>query len=129
MDSKKIYKILTLLLVMQWAFIQIIANYPSFIEKYYSNGLYVYVSNFLRFIFGWIPFSLGDILYASLIIFIIKGIYRSLKTGKINFKNTVFKILGIASILFFAFHFNWALNYFRVPLNESLGIEKENYTN
>lgn len=129
MDSKKTYKILTLLLVMQWSFIQIIAQYPSFIEKYYSNGFYVYVSSFLRFIFGWIPFSLGDILYAFLIIFIIKGLFRTLKKRKLNLKNTVFRILGTASIIFFVFHFNWALNYFREPLDESLGIEKENYTN
>ena len=114
---------------MQWSFIQIIAQYPTFIEKYYSKGLYVYVSNFLRIIFGWLPFSFGDFLYAFLIIFILRGLYSSLKIKKINFKNTIFKIFGIASIIFFLFHFNWALNYFRVPLDESLGIKKENYTN
>jgi hypothetical protein len=129
MDSKKTYKILTLLLVMQWAFIQIIAKYPIYVEKYYSNGLYIYVSRFFRILFGWIPFSIGDIIYALLIIFILKGIYHTFKTRKFNFKNTAFKILGICSVIFFFFHFNWGLNYFRLPLNETLNIEKTNYTN
>ncbi len=129
MNSKKTYKILTLLLLMQWAFIQIIANYPNYIEKYYSNGLYIYVSRFFRILFGWLPFSIGDLLYLSLIILIIKAIISVIKTKKINFKRTVFKVLGISSIIFFVFHFNWGLNYFRVPLNETLNIEKENYSN
>ncbi|VAW25449.1 hypothetical protein MNBD_BACTEROID04-1121, partial [hydrothermal vent metagenome] len=36
MKQKKVYKILTVLFIMQCAFIQIIAQYPIIIEKYYS---------------------------------------------------------------------------------------------
>ncbi len=73
MGTKKIYKILTVLLVMQWAFIQIIAQYPKFIETYYSNGLYFYISNFLRIILGWIPFSIGDFFYTFLFFLLLRA--------------------------------------------------------
>ncbi|MFK5957902.1 MAG: DUF3810 domain-containing protein [Lutibacter sp.] len=128
MERKKVYKILTIILVMQWAFIQIIAQYPSIIEKYYSNGAYFYISKLLRLLFGWIPFSFGDILYSIIGIIIIKGIYIALKNKQLHFKNTFFKTGAIISVLFFFFHLNWGLNYFRQPLFESLNLKKNTYS-
>ena len=128
MKRKKIYKILTIILVMQWAFIQIIAQYPSLVEKYYSNGLYSYVSKFLRTLFGWLPISIGDILYVLIGIIILKGIYTTIKTKKLHIKNTLFKAGALISVLFFFFHFNWGLNYFRQPLSKTLNFEKTTYT-
>ena len=113
---------------MQWAFIQIIAKYPEFVENYYATGLYLYISKALRIIFGWIPFSVGDILYSLLGFIIIKGIYKTLKTKNINVKNTFFKTGALISVVFFFFHFNWGLNYFRQPLFERLNLEKNTYT-
>lgn len=129
MKVEKTTKILTILLVMQWAFVQIIAQHPDFVEKYYANGLYIYISNLLRFVFGWVPFSIGDFIYAFLIIYILKSIYISIKKGKINLKQTFYKVGAILSILFFFFHLNWGLNYFRTPLFERLNFNKEAYSN
>lgn len=128
MNQKKVYKILTILLVMQWAFIQIIAKFPNSIEKYYSNGVYIYISKFFRLIFGWIPFSMGDILYFFVGLFLIKGIYTTVKTKKINLKNTFFKTGALLSIIFFFFHFNWGINYLRPAMAKTLSIEKTSYS-
>jgi len=128
MDNKKTYKILTILLVMQWAFLRIIAQYPALIEKFYAQGLYVYISSFLSFLFSWIPFSIGDILYTLLAIMIVKNIYTAIKNRKLHFKNTLFKIFGIISIVFFIFHLNWGLNYFRQPVYKSLNFENKKYS-
>ncbi|SNR33123.1 Protein of unknown function [Lutibacter agarilyticus] len=129
MKVEKTTKILTILLVMQWAFVQIIAQYPSFVEKYYANGLYVYISNLLRFVLGWVPFSIGDFIYTFLIFYILKSIFIATKKRKINFKKTFFKTGAILSILFFFFHLNWGLNYFRTPLFERLNFNKTTYSN
>jgi len=112
---------------MQWAFLRIIAQYPTEIEKYYSNGLYIYISKFLNLLFGWIPFSVGDILYAILLIVILKNIFTTLKNRRIGLKNTFFKIGGFISVLFFLFHLNWGLNYFRQPVHKTLNFEREKY--
>ena len=128
MKVEKTNKILTILLVMQWAFVQIVAQYPSFIEQYYSNGLYIYISKTLRYLLGWIPFSIGDLIYAILIIYILKSLYTSIKNRKFNFKKTFFKTGAVISILFFLFHLNWGLNYFRIPLFERLNFNKTEYT-
>jgi len=129
MERKKVDKILTLILIMQWAFVQIISKYPEFIEKYYSNGLYIYISKFSRIILGWLPFSFGDLIYAFAIIYILKSIYNSIKKKRFVLKDTLFRIGAILSIIFFLFHINWGLNYFREPLFDRLEFEKEGYTN
>jgi hypothetical protein len=127
MNQQKVYKILTILLVPQWAFIKIIAQYPSIVEDYYSNGLYIYISRFLRFVLGWIPFSMGDLLYLFLGYFIIKNCYLVVKRRKIHLKNSLFKIGALLSIVFFLFHLNWGINYFRHPLAQKLDLEKTTY--
>jgi len=128
MEAKKTYKILTILLIMQWAFIGIISQYPSVIEKYYSNGLYIYISKFLRLLFGWIPFSVGDIFYFLIIIIFIRFIYFAIKYKKVQLKSSFFKFGAFISIVFFLFHINWGLNYFRQPLYKTLHFEKNSYT-
>ena len=40
----------------------------------------------------------------------------------------MFKIGGLISVLFFLFHLNWGLNYFRQPVHKTLNFEKEKYT-
>ena len=127
MNANKVYKILTALLVMQWAFIQLIALNHSFIETYYSNGVYLYISRFYRVLFGWVSFSVGDLLYIFLIFIIAKLIFNLFKFKDI--KNSLFKITGTLSVIFFFFHLNWALNYFRQPISETLNISISNYSN
>src|SRR5687767_6520342 len=44
---------------------------PLWVERYYSRGVYPGFSRFLRMITGWVPFSLGDLLYASAFIYLL----------------------------------------------------------
>lgn len=124
--QKKYY--LPLALLIQIAFIQLISFFPVLIEGYYSNGLYVSISNFLRVILGFFPFSLGDIFYILAIVFLIIGCIKITKNAKISWKNRLLKILSYLSVFYFFFHILWGLNYYRLPLFEKLKIDKE-YSN
>ncbi len=114
--------ILPIFLLFQILFLKIIAFFPEFVERFYSNVLYVIISKTLRTIFGGIPFSVGDILYGILIVFCFYWIY---KNWKLPWKQKGFAVLSFISVFYFLFHFFWAINYYRVPLNEKMGIEKE----
>jgi hypothetical protein len=128
MQRIKTYKILTLILVMQWAFVQLIAQFPNVVEKYYANGLYQYISKLMQFLFGWIPFSVGDVLYGFVIIVLLFSAFKLIRNKKVNFKHTFFKIGAIASVVFFVFHINWGLNYLKPSLYKSLDLKQEAYT-
>ncbi|HWS60124.1 MAG TPA: DUF3810 domain-containing protein [Flavobacterium sp.] len=121
---KKKY-ILPLFLIIQILFLKIISFFPEFVERFYSNGLYVHISKFSRLTLGKIPFSVGDIMYAILIFYVLKSIWKTRKTWKTDWKNNLLNVLRVLSVAYFLFHFLWAMNYYRQPLFEKMQIERE----
>ena len=117
--------ILPLFLLIQILILQIMPFFPEFVEQFYSNGLYVSISNFSRMILGKIPFSVGDILYAIVIAYLLKSIWKARKTWKQEWKNNILKVLSVLSVVYFLFHFLWAMNYYRQPLFEKMNIERD----
>lgn len=117
--------ILPLFLLIQILFLKIIAFFPEFVERFYSNGLYVFISKILRITLGKIPFSVGDIIYGILILYLLKSIWKARKTWKTEWKNNVLKVLSMLSVAYFLFHVLWAMNYYRQPLFEKMKIERD----
>ena len=129
MKIKKRNIYLTLFLGIQILGIQWMKVNPSFVENYYSTGIYQYISTLLRILFGWIPFSIGDLLIFYFILYIFKFIYKLIKN---RFKSFLPKVVGItafASVIYFCFYFLWGLNYFREPLSKNLGYTTSPYSN
>ena len=114
--------ILPLFLLFQILFLKIIAFFPEIVERFYSNGLYLFISKTLRTILGNIPFSVGDVLYGILILFCLYWVY---KNWKLSWKQKGLTILSFLSVVYFMFHVLWAMNYYRVPLFEKMNIERE----
>jgi hypothetical protein len=117
--------ILPLFLLMQIVILKIIRFFPECVERFYSNGLYVYFSKSLRIVFGKIPLSVGDCLYFILIVMLVKWLWTKRKSWKEEWKNNLFTILSVLSVFYFFFHFLWALNYYREPLFEKMNIERD----
>ncbi|MEY2869169.1 MAG: hypothetical protein RIR01_1649 [Bacteroidota bacterium] len=117
--------LLPLFLIVQILILKIISFFPETVEAFYSNGLYPVLSNFFRIIFGWIPFSIGDIFYFILILLVGKWFWNNRKNWKTNWKEQIFSILSALSVLYFFFYFLWAANYYRQPLFEKMKIERE----
>ncbi|THD66570.1 DUF3810 domain-containing protein [Robertkochia marina] len=123
--SKTLRTLFALSIIPQVILVNWLSRHPEWIEEWYSQGFYAWFSKVFRFIFGWIPFSVGDIFYTilSLLIirfFIVKGplFIRSTR----EFFRQLF--MGI-SMLYFVFHLFWGLNYHRLPLHEKLALSDE----
>ena len=117
--------ILPLSLLFQILILQIVPFFPEFVERFYSNGLYPIISKFSRIALGNIPFSVGDLIYGIVILYLLKSIWNTRKTWKSEWKNNVLKILSVLSVVYFLFHFLWAMNYYRQPLFEKMKIERD----
>ncbi len=116
---------LVIFLVIQILVISILKNYPQFVEQFYSNGLYVAISKLMRYAFGWLPFSIGDVFYTLAGIYIIRWLILNRKRIIKDTINWLLDIGATLSIAYFAFHILWAFNYYRQPLYKSLNIEAE----
>lgn len=125
MENNRKTLLIGLLLPLQMIAVRILAAFPNFVETYYGNGLYPIISKILRYTFGWLPFSFGDIMYTVLIILILRAIVLFVRTRAREWKVFLLRILAIASIVYFAFHLFWGFNYYRLPLHEALEIDNE----
>lgn len=117
--------ILAILLPLQIIALQILKNFPQFVESYYSLGLYPLLSKISRFVFGWIPFSIGDIFYPLMGILAIRWIIKNIRRIRTGPRGLLLEITATVSLVYFVFNLLWGFNYYRVPLHESLGLERD----
>lgn len=120
---------LTYFLVLQIIIVQYISRFPDFIETYYSRGLYLPISLFFRKSIGWIPFSIGDLVYLFFILLFIRFLYIMIRDKFSDLRSYFFSIGATLSILHLLFYASWGLNYYRVPLAKKLNITSTSYTN
>ncbi|MBK5270153.1 MAG: DUF3810 domain-containing protein [Bacteroidia bacterium] len=108
--------------------------YPMWVEKYYSLGVYPVIAKVQRFLFGWIPFSIGDIFYGFLVIIILYKTFQFFKTiFKRKFTRQYF-ITGLQQLIFFflfvyvSFNLLWGLNYNRMGIAYQLKLDVKEYS-
>ena len=120
MKHRKFYLYFLLFQLIFWS---ALSYFPLSIETYYSNGIYPFWAKTVRTIFGWIPFSLGDVGYGLVIILAAKWSYQTLKNR--NWNLGFWQVIRVFSIGYFVFYVGWGLNYSRKPLYEKLGLKRE----
>ena len=119
------YKIGAILLPIQIIILKIFGKHTAWVTNYYSEGLYPYISTFERWLFGWIPFSIGDVFYALLFLVIIRFLYLKIHSKTFFKRHTFIHILGFLSILYFSFNLLWGFNYYRTPLHKTLNFDEK----
>ncbi|MCK7591757.1 DUF3810 domain-containing protein [Subsaxibacter sp. CAU 1640] len=123
--GKRLKLFIALSLILQIVLIKILSKFPDVVERYYSNGIYQFIAKLMHYTFGWIPFSVGDVLYTLAGIYIIRWLIVNRKRMVKDLKNWSIDVLCAFSMGYFAFHLLWAFNYYRLPLHKSLSIEHD----
>ncbi len=108
----------------------------SWVEEYYSQGIYPRISYCLRLISGVFPFSLGDLLYILAIMLLVWRIflfiirYRSISISerKSSLKLCLVRSLNWLIAIYIVFNICWGLNYNRPGVERSLELETKRYT-
>lgn len=114
--------------------IKVFSTQPLLVERYYSNGLYPVIAAVQRVLFCWIPFSVGDLLYAvagGWLIYRLVHLIRTLRkkrAGRIFWRNTVVNVAGCLLVVYVSFNFLWGLNYNRVGMDQQLELDVFSYS-
>lgn len=111
-------------LVLQVLFIQLLGFFPQVVEQIYSKSFYAVIAQFSRTILGWIPFSVGDLIYLLVGFLLLKWLVNLFRKPT-NWKKISLEIGFGLSIFYFLFHLLWGFNYYRVPLFDKMNIEKD----
>lgn len=114
-------------LLLQIAVIAFLARHPDWVETWYSQGIYPYMARFFRSLYGWLPFSVGDVCYFTLVVLGLGYLIRKRHWIRHHPWGFLRDVIVVFSIVHFSFYLLWGMNYFRQPLSKSLGM-KEAYT-
>lgn len=120
--------ILPIVWVLLFAVCLLAPNYPNLIATYYNQGIFKYWTNGLRWLFGSIPFALGELVYFIVFIILIINIIKcanALKKlnqiwQKIGF--LLFKLAWLGIRLFVVFQFIWGFNYMQPDPTNTFGL-------
>ncbi len=121
--------ILPIVWVMLFAICILAPNYPNLIANYYNQGLFKYWTIGLRWVFGSIPFAIGELIYYSFIILLIINIIRyfiSIKSFNQITRNIGIKLLKVIWLgirLFVVFQLIWGFNYMQPEPTNAFNIK------
>jgi hypothetical protein len=135
MKTGKRYKIFTLVsavcLLIISLLIKLASYFPLWVEKNYSRGIYPHIAWFYRSILGWIPVSLGDLLYAAAGVFLLITLIQFVKIlarrgfELRNFRRSLKKLFFIAVSIYVYFNLSWGLNYNRPGIAYQLNLSPQ----
>jgi hypothetical protein len=114
------------LLLKEWASV-----HSGFVEGFYSRGVFPVISHIVGFLFGWMHFSVAELLlYAGVVaipIYIVVQIILVLvrKDRLLRAFKVVVNLTLVWCVGYFLFIAMWGLNYYRQPLAVTLGYSVE----
>lgn len=123
-----------ILLIVLAAAIKLFSFFPQQVERLYATGLFPGIARCLRMLFGWIPFSIGDVIY------ILAGLYcvqKAVVLGRLLLKKQMTrralamvarKIAFACLLVYILFNLLWGLNYNRVPMAKQMGLSLAPYS-
>lgn len=106
-------------LILIWGF----KTWPYLIEDYYTP-FYNSFSQLQFYSLAWIPFSIGDLAYLFLIVWLLRSLFIFLRY-KANRRRRFFKFLAFLSLFYALFNLSWGFNYYKVPLDQQLGMTSD----
>lgn len=108
--------------------------YSFGVEVYYSQGIYPFIAQTLRYITKYIPFSLGDVLYIFLGIYLLYRLFNGVvkwRQSSLSKKQKLVKVLQSAAsfglTIYICFKLIWGLNYNRLGVIHQLKIKHNDY--
>jgi hypothetical protein len=122
-----------LILLLISILIRLFSVNEVWVEQYYTYGIYPYLSAGLRFLFGWIPFSLGDLLYVVAFVLLVYKTWKFLKLLakrklKAYLSHVLFrKYIRLTLWIYIVFNLFWGLNYNRQGIAHQLGLDVQPY--
>ena len=102
-------------------FIGLIKNENLFIENFYSNSLYIFISEKLRILNYWTDIPVGDLIYILMFLFIFYKIFQRAK----SLRNLLIELGALLSIITILFYFLWGINYKRVSIKNKIVSNQE----
>ena len=127
-------KISWIILVSLVIVIKLFSRFPGAVERYYSTGLYPVIARMQRLLFGWIPFSIGDLFYAATAIWLLYSLFFLIKklaarqADKTYLLSVLRRVVFYLLLLYAVFNISWGLYYDRKGIADQLQLQVRPYS-
>lgn len=121
-----------------WLFVALLlhgfAQNPLRVERWFSGKWFPWVARVQSVLFGWLPFSLGDVLYGLLVFILILKLYRWFRHWRANELPQGWLITALLQVfngllaVYVIFNLCWGLNYDRKDVSDQLQLNMKPYT-
>jgi len=124
----------TLVLTVSALLIHFWSNDSTRVENWYTGAIYPAISRFLRYLFGWLPFSMGDLLYALAIGWLLWKLAKAVKAlfkkqvNRQSFAAGLGRLLRISLVIYILFNCLWGINYNRQGIASQLQLKMDKYS-
>ncbi|MBX3255095.1 MAG: DUF3810 domain-containing protein [Chitinophagaceae bacterium] len=104
------------------------------VETWYAGKLYPGIASFFRTALGTVPFSVGDLLYATAFLFLVWKImrliflWRKKRISRTGITSRIPALLIVLLSVYILFNILWGLNYNRPGIHEQMGFERNRYS-
>ena len=133
LKNKFKYKFISLLiLVVLIIAIQYFLPENTELISLYNQYIYYPIQSFRMLFLGFIPISMGDIIYflwgVSILVTIIRWVYyiSNFTTKKIKLAYSFLSVLTSLAAIYFTFLLGWGINYYKEPLAKNWGLQLKN---
>lgn len=108
--------------------IKLFSTNEGWVERYYTYGIYPFISSCLRLALGWTTISIGDVFYtvagaygAIKLALFIKLLYQK-KVTRALLSAKALKLVKLLLFIYFLFNVLWGLNYNRLGVQYQLKL-------
>jgi hypothetical protein len=103
--------------------VRLVSPFPNFIETFYSSALYPLTSALQRTLTGWLPFSIGDIIYLGFGVWLLRWIILFFKGEDKGGRWKIFSnLIQVILCIYILFNVLWGLNYNRMNPAKHFGL-------
>lgn len=121
------YVVVMVVLLVVLLFLEWFKRSPDRVETLFSQGVFRVVGAVQQTLWGWVPFSVGDLFYVSVVVWgvvlVVRLVRRLLQKQWATALGYGLRIINLTLLLYVVFYLFWGLNYFRVPLERQLGLD------
>lgn len=107
------------------------------VENLYSLKIYPYIATTFRWLFGWLPFSIGDIVWFVFFLYLVKQLFRLVRFVFVRNRRILYEerlvpflysFLLFTTIFYIFFNIFWGINYNRQGIAKQLNLPLDEYS-
>ncbi|TAE10461.1 MAG: DUF3810 domain-containing protein [Bacteroidetes bacterium] len=121
------------ILILFFIGLGVLSTFPEYVEEYYSSNLYISIAQAQRFISGFLPFAVGDVVYTLYAIWwlvtlidVVKAVSKKTLLARNFWMETSYNIRQFVFIII-VFYLLWGINYQRYGIAYQMNLTAKGF--